>query len=243
MLTIPKKHAIFLLAFGCTAASSYGAVDRETCMQALDITAGDCDALVALYSSTNGASWSNTENWGTSNAPWFGVNAAGGRVAQISLPNNSLTGTLPAELGGLAHLDFLYLSGNQLTGPLSTQLGDLNRLEYFNLANNDLTGPLPPELGHLSSLEYLDFSSNNLAGQLPSELGNLSNLEYLNFSYNDLIGTLSIDLGRLSNLENLNLSYNYLDADTDNNILIPGKIRKWHAGLVNSDTSNQLLAH
>jgi len=37
MLTIPRKHAVFLLVHACIAASSYGAVDRETCMEALGI--------------------------------------------------------------------------------------------------------------------------------------------------------------------------------------------------------------
>jgi Leucine-rich repeat (LRR) protein len=266
MLTIPRKHAAFLLVHACIATSSYGAVDRETCMEALGVPAGDCDALVALYSSTNGASWSNTTNWGTTNAPWAGVNAADGRVAQISLPSHSLTGPLPAELGNLSRLDLLYLSGNQLTGPLPAELGNLSslgylnlsytkltgplpgglgnlsKLEYLNLAYNDLTGPLPAELGNLSSLEYFDFSNNDLAGPLPTELGNLSKLEYLNLSHNDLMGTLSVELGRLSNLEDLNLGYNHLDADADGNILIPGEIQKWHAGLVNSDISNQMLS-
>jgi Leucine-rich repeat (LRR) protein len=242
MLAKPGKYAVFLLAHACVAASSYGAVDRDTCMEALGILAGDCDALVALYTSTNGASWSNTENWGTTNTPWAGVNAADGRVARINLPSNSLTGPLPAELGNLSGLDFLYLSGNQLTGLLPADLGNLSSLEYLNLSYTKLTGPLPAGLGNLSNLEYLNLANNDLTGQLPAELGNLSNLEYFDFSNNNLVGLLPTELGNLSNLENLNLSYNHLDADTDGKILIPGEIQKWYEGLVNSDISNQMLA-
>lgn len=57
----------------------------------------DREALVALYNATDGPHWKRKTNWGSS-APlseWSGVQFNGeGRVAQLSLNNNSLQGDL-----------------------------------------------------------------------------------------------------------------------------------------------------
>ena len=46
----------------------------------------------------------------------------------------------------------LILIRNNLTGPLPPELGDLTHLTSLNLAHNDLTGPLPLEIGRLTNL-------------------------------------------------------------------------------------------
>ena len=74
-------------------------------------TAGDAatnrDALAALYNATGGANWRNNGNW-LSNAPmgeWHGVTTdRDGRVTQLVLSHNQLTGEIPVELGNLSYL-------------------------------------------------------------------------------------------------------------------------------------------
>ena len=78
----------------------------------------DREVLVALYEVTDGPNWDNTDNWLT-DAPlgdWYGVVAnASGRVVELNLFRNDLTGPIPPELGNLAGLEWLGLARNDLT--------------------------------------------------------------------------------------------------------------------------------
>ena len=50
----------------------------------------DSLALVELYDSTNGDSWTNNTNWKTGTLDiWYGVTVAGGRVSYLLLNNNN----------------------------------------------------------------------------------------------------------------------------------------------------------
>ena len=81
--------------------------------------AEDRAALGALYNATGGASWTNDSGWVTG-APigqWHGVTTgSGGRVTELRLSQNRLTGPVRAELGSLVNLEELFLSGNRLSG-------------------------------------------------------------------------------------------------------------------------------
>ena len=156
-------------------------------------TAGatDRDVLVALYHATNGDNWRDSDNW-LSDAPlgtWYGVNTDdNGRVIELVLWFNNLSGTIPPELGDLTALTELRLNGNQLRGTIPPELGNLTALTSFNLSGNQLSGTIPPELGHLSALTSLNLSDNQLSGTVPPELGNLANLDVLYLAGNRLTG-------------------------------------------------------
>ena len=179
-------------------------------------TAGDAAtdraALAALYNATGGANWQNNGNW-LSNAPmgeWHGVTTdSDGRVTQLILDNNQLTGEIPAELGNLTYLTELHLDNNQLTGEIPAELGNLTYLERLWLGGNQLTGEIPAELGNLTNLKDLDLSNNQLTGEIPSALADLSNLEVLLLSGNQLTGCIPASLGdvAINYLAELGLSY------------------------------------
>ncbi|MFW2390532.1 MAG: DUF4215 domain-containing protein [Polyangiales bacterium] len=84
----------------------------------------ECEALMALYTSTNGTNWTESSNWDTASAvsTWSGVAVSAGQVTGLSLGTNRLRGTIPPELGNLANLTTLHLSNNQLTGPVPPAL-------------------------------------------------------------------------------------------------------------------------
>ncbi len=82
-------------------------------------SAADRAALEAFYTAAGGPDWSNNTNW-LSDAPlgeWYGVAVdERGRVAELELEANGLSGELASEMGNLADLTTLRLSENELTG-------------------------------------------------------------------------------------------------------------------------------
>ena len=165
-------------------------------------------ALVALYEATDGANWSNSDNWLTDEplSAWHGVTTdESGHVTQLDLSENGLSGSFP-DLGDLTNLTIIYLSANELTGPVP-ELSALTNLVFLELGNNQLTGPVP-DLGALTSLLDLNLHNNQLSGQIP-DLSSLTNLRELNLGYNQLTGPIP-ELGVLTNLTRLSLRSNEL---------------------------------
>ena len=192
-------------------------------LPACEPRAKDEAALVAFYKATDGPNWGNNTNWLT-DAPlsdWAGVSAIttteNGRVVgecvySLLLAVNRLSGEIPAELGNLPNLEWLWLAVNRLSGGIPAELGNLLNLEWLDLAVNRLSGGIPAELGNLLNLEWLDLAVNRLSGGIPAELGNLLNLEWLDLAVNQLSGGIPAELGNLLNLEWLDLAVNRLSG-------------------------------
>ena len=175
--------------------------------------ASDRAALVALYNATGGASWTTSTKWLTDRPlnEWHGVTTnSDGRVAELKLFTNELTGPIPAELGELTDLRALSLSFNELSGPIPAELGGLTNLEALWLGGNQLTGPIPAELGSLRNLRDLSLFKNELTGPIPTELGGLTKLYSLVLAHNELRGPIPTELGALISLESLELLGNQL---------------------------------
>ncbi len=225
----------------CLAAAGFACLVGFPGAAAAAQSTSDRAVLEALYDATGGANWTDNTNWKTS-APldeWYGVTTdADGRVTELDLYDNGLSGPLPFELAGLTNLERLNLDFNELTGlvprwlgslsqlreldlsgswespgltgPIPAELGGLPNLESLNLEGNALTGRIPVELGELTNLERLALQRNALTGPVPVWLGNLPRLRYLNLSSNELTGPIPAELGSLANLVNLYLSQNKL---------------------------------
>ena len=175
----------------------------------------DREVLETLYGATDGQNWIESRNWTSDEllGYWHGVTTDyAGRVRELDLQGNNVTGPIPADVGGLQQLQRLDLQGNNLTGPIPPELGTLSNLEYMSASGNNLTGPLPAELGELSNLRILFLTANNFTGQIPAALGTLSNLRWLVLGSNNLTGPLPAELGTLSNLALLDLAGNNLSG-------------------------------
>jgi len=198
----------------------------------------DYDALMALYTSTNGAGWDNNDGWvegaaGTSCDPcnfsggtWFGINCDGaGRVTCIDLDGNwdcisnpgnagnGLTGTLPDIFDQLTEVTFLELSHNRaIGGEIPVSIGQMAELTYLDLGANLFTGSIPPELGGLTNLTTLSLGFNQLSGEIPSELGQLNSLQSFSAGSNQLEGSIPSSLGNMLSLRALNLDGNDLSG-------------------------------
>jgi len=64
----------------------------------------------------------------------------------LSLGHNSLSGTMPTELGKLDSIQSISVFNNTLTGVLPSELGLVMNLTRIFLGDNDLTGAIPNEI-------------------------------------------------------------------------------------------------
>ena len=176
----------------------------------------DRAALIALYHATDGPNWKNKYNW-LSDAPiseWHGVTTnSDGRVVELFLFDNGLSGEIPPELGNLTDLTALTLISNWLSGEIPLELSRLTKLTWLSLDGNQLSGEIPRELAKLTHLESLGLSENRLSGEIPRELGSLSNLELLFLNNNRLSESIPSELEELTNLTVLWLSDNRLSGE------------------------------
>ena len=224
---------MLLSLLGAEAVSA----DGFSCSSVTDVPVVECEALVALYNSTNGAGWTNRTNWleTVTVGNWYGITVESGHVVGIYLGENHLTGTLPAALGSLSNLRYLNLFNNQLSGSIPPELGSLSNLTDLDLGGNQLSGSIPRELGSLSNLTYLNLFDNQLSGSIPAALGNLNSLKHLWLSNNQLSGEVPGTLMNLTSLTELDLDYNRLTVPGDYpnpsnplHVFLSQKAANWH---------------
>ena len=192
-----------------TASSGDVSASVEVTVTGFGPDALDRAALIALYNGTGGPGWTLAMNW-TSDVPlaeWHGVATdAEGRVVELLLERNGLTGTIPSELFRLERLRSLSLARNQLTGSIPPEVGRLAGLEVLEVSYNRLAGSIPPEIGRLARLRVLGARGNNFShGPLPRAMTHLDNLETLRLDRTFLCAPLDADfqawLGTIGDVE------------------------------------------
>jgi Leucine-rich repeat (LRR) protein len=212
---------LILALVGCRGAQSEVSdetqleqAEQSFCSAVSEIPAAECEALVALYESTDGPNWALKRGWLETAQPcgWAGIQCEEGHVTGLLMNYNDLRGPLPPELEQLPELRTVSLYFNYLSGSLPPELGRLAKLEILILHNNRLEGRIPPELGQLANLKQLDLESNRLSGPIPAELGQLAHLEHLNLKDNQLNGPIPAELGNLAALRGLLLAGNNLSG-------------------------------
>ena len=183
-------------------------------VKAQAVDKADSMALVDLYNSTKGNSWTNHDNW-LSQLPvstWHGITLSCNRVISIDLGVNNLTGKLPTSVSKLTALQYLYLYNNKLTGAIPSLFSNLVNLKEFLAGTNSLTGSLPSSLGKLINLQQLDVSHNQLSGTIPFAIGSLQNAQYINLSNNKLSGNIPVTIGNLASVRILEMADNQLSG-------------------------------
>ena len=174
--------------------------------------------------------WTSQTNWITdeSECTWEGITCHNnGVVIGISLPDHSLSGSLPIELALLPHLEvidvnsnFLYMEGDMhavwkhlvhlkkiamednfivTTTGLPTEFGVLSNLYYLQISYNLFQGEFTEEVfAGMPKLQHLEFESNYISGDFPSSLGLLSDLQFIYARSNEL----NISLDRMTTTNN-----------------------------------------
>jgi hypothetical protein len=150
-------------------------------------------ALVEFFGSTGGQSWYLSDGWGIGDPcvdSWYGVECdCFGNVVSITLPDNGLSGQIPASVNSLTQMRVLDLHSSPRAGDRSNRLsGDI------------------PSLGNLVDLRVLAVSLNSFS-QLPSDLFMNANLEILSASGN-MLSSLPPRIEELSKLRVMELDDN-----------------------------------
>ncbi len=122
------------------------------------------DILSQLYLSLNGSEWTNSSGWLEQCDPcqWYGIKCGNdGKVSEIVLPSNNLSGNIPAIIGDLTGLKKLDLSGNAITGTIPAELTGLANLNRLYLNDNQLVSPFPDGMATLcTQVQFSDLSNN-----------------------------------------------------------------------------------
>ncbi|NJP06696.1 MAG: hypothetical protein HC837_14260, partial [Chloroflexaceae bacterium] len=88
------------------APTSVQAQTITNCVTQTAVTETECEALLALYTATDGDNWANNTSWGQDNyvCSWYGITCTDGSVTSLNLGSNNLSGSIPAQLGDLDQL-------------------------------------------------------------------------------------------------------------------------------------------
>lgn len=171
----------------------------------------DCLALVALWNAT-GRTFKWKMDGKTSLCAWFdgstaseiGCRKSTGRVINVLIQEENMTGTIPSEIGYLGELQDWFVTGTDtLSGTLPSELGQLSNLggsdsgtDYrrgFTLQSSKISGTIPPEIGKLGKLHNLVLAYHRLSGTIPPDMfptSSVNNLRGLGLRGNQLSGTI-----------------------------------------------------
>lgn len=169
-ITSPMESAV---AAGRQASQSSS---HYSCRGLPDSRRVQCQALVALYISTQGDDWLANDGWlmTADYCNWTRIICDGDKnVVELLLGSNRLFGHIPDEIGFL-NVQVLDLSNNYLSGVIPRMLAESDTLRTVNISNNRLTGSYPLEFWRL----------DNSPSQSPSYLRR--NLEGNRFTHVDI---------------------------------------------------------
>lgn len=134
-------------------------------------------------------------------------------LESLVLPSNYISGVLPAGMSNCSNLKVLNLSGNSMVGELP-DLSALERLEILDLGSNYFSGKFPAWVGELTGLHELSLALNNFdEGKIPDNLGNLKNLTYLYLAGCHFVGEIPDTIFGLNALETFDFSTNNITGD------------------------------
>ena len=173
-------------------------------------------ALVNIYNSTSGETWS--QKWDLEKDPknWYGIKIKNGSVIEINLRGNALKGNFPITVSSFSKLQKLDLSSNQLSGEISPSISALSNLVRIDISNNRLTGDPTSAILPLSNLQEISVGNNQFAfAEINTFLQNFPTLKILDLSHTNL-NTVPAKISTLTNLESLNLSNNTISQNFSN---------------------------
>ena len=135
-----------------------------------------------------------------------------------TIPEQTLIGPVPDEIGNLSNLQNLYLQGNGFSGQIPDIFSNLANLRVLWLDNNNFEGQIPESIWQLGNIRELYLEHNNLSGQISSSIENLTYLQHFWVNHNSFSGALPDELFTLNNLIKLKVNNNSFEGNISSNI-------------------------
>lgn len=143
------RSGSFIVTFG-EGTSKEISVQQNKGEMPKDVTALKALEATLEGSSTDALNWSTQPDYNM----WTGVTLSGGNLVKLDLSNQSLSGTIPAELVNFESLDYIDLSNNDLTGDIPAALTTL-KATTFKVSGNQLEGKVAADFVDLNSATLL----------------------------------------------------------------------------------------
>lgn len=176
---------------------------------------------------------------------WYGISCSAGYVTAIALDDMGLVGDFNyLAISGLKMLRNLSIPNNSFSGSISRELGSIRTLERLDLSRNSFNGTMPSELTNLKSLVYVNLSLNNMGGLIPSGFESLAQLKYLDLHSNSFSGDVMLLLAQLGGVLYIDLSCNRFSGSLDlglGSTDLVSSIR--YLNVSHNDLVGQLFAH
>ena len=132
----------------------------------------DRNSLSAVYRASGGDSWTRKDNWNSDEpvSEWYGVTTdQDGRVTELRLGDNNLSGTVNEDIVELKKLEVLYLDDNpDLRGELPRSLMDLAALSELDISSS---GVCPPDDEGFRAwlMNLASFTGNDSCGSVEAD--------------------------------------------------------------------------
>ncbi|KAG6538336.1 receptor kinase-like protein Xa21 [Zingiber officinale] len=131
-------------------------------------------------------------------------------LISLRLSTNNISGSIPKEILSILSLSIIFnVSNNSLTGTLPLDIGKLNNVVTIDVSNNSLSGDLPSTILECQVLQYLYMQNNLFQGSIPHSFSELKGLQVLDISRNKLTGRIPL----FNTMSFLNLSNNNFEGE------------------------------
>ncbi|KAG6534023.1 hypothetical protein ZIOFF_007904 [Zingiber officinale] len=131
-------------------------------------------------------------------------------LISLKLSTNNISGSIPKEILSILSLSIIFnVSNNSLTGTLPLDIGKLNNVVTIDVSNNSLSGDLPSTILECQVLQYLYMQNNLFQGSIPHSFSELKGLQVLDISCNKLTGRIPL----FNTMSFLNLSNNNFEGE------------------------------
>ncbi|XP_048426066.1 receptor-like protein 3 [Pyrus x bretschneideri] len=129
----------------------------------------------------------------------------------LDFSHNNFSGPIPPGLGNCSKLEVFRAGDNSLSGSLPADIYNAQALQEISLSTNGLVGPISKNVGKLSILKLMRLQYSNLEGHLPPSLMNCTNLFEINLGFNRFSGnTSALNFSKLTQLSKLDCIINNL---------------------------------
>ena len=203
-----KTYKLYTAILMLISASVFASVSRN-----------EKNALLDLYTYTNGDNWNVKWDFNQPVSTWYGVTVVDDKIVSINLASNNLVGIIPNSIQDLKYLESFNVFKNKLKGQFPSELFRIQTLKNINISFNSFTGHLPESISLATNLVTLEMFMNQFSGDLPENIGALKNLELLSLFNNNFTGKLPQGIYQLKNLKELAIQSNFFIGEISNEVV------------------------